>query len=96
MLNLSFEHVSKNSFADVNSSLLLCYWNEELEECHQMFRPLDFARQRCFQFNAGTTTSRSGRTSIYAGMNSGLEVLIDVRQKDYLFSNTMAAGIRVI
>ncbi|XP_076467647.1 acid-sensing ion channel 3-like [Babylonia areolata] len=96
LLNQTFQKISRQAFADLNSTLMQCLWDEEEVSCDRLFTPVDLDSRRCFQFNAAAGAGRKASRS--RGLYSGLEVILHVRQSEYSFSaiKSASAGIQVI
>ena len=92
ILNLTFHDVTHQAFADINTTFVSCFWDDQEEDCHQLFQPVDMSTRRCFQFNGQPDGRRVSRLS---GLSSGLQVVFNVRQEDYMYSDILAAGVQV-
>ncbi|XP_076467648.1 acid-sensing ion channel 1A-like [Babylonia areolata] len=93
-LNMPVQDISRNVLADLNTTLVSCFWDGQEESCDVMFQPLDLGTRRCFQFNGQLHAPR--RVSRMSGLTSGLQVLMNVRQDEYVFSDVLSAGAQVI
>ncbi|KAL8564729.1 hypothetical protein ACOMHN_003575 [Nucella lapillus] len=90
LLNQTFQDISTRAFADLNSTLISCFWDGEEQRCEDLFQPLDLELKRCFQFNARPHVER--RLSHMSGMASGLHVLVNIRQEEYIYNEVVSAG----
>ena len=91
------------AFAALNTTLLACFWDGDMQPCDRLFSPLDLDHRRCFQFNGPKEEhvgeeggeGRRAYVSRAAGMTSGLQVVVNVRQEEYLFNQELSAGAQV-
>lgn len=89
---MTYEALREVAVPDMNDTLVVCMWDGRVEPCEAMMTPVNFERQRCFQFNANLDRLRTSRIS---GKLSGLEVIINVNQDNYIFSEGLGAGVEV-
>lgn len=72
--------------------LVLCLWDGMLKNCSAIFQMTITEYGICYTFKNDTGSPVSTES---IGANSGLRVLVDIKQDDYFFSRTIQAGIKV-
>jgi acid-sensing ion channel 3 len=71
---------------------VLCLWRGTRVPCKDLFIQIETSMGMCFKFNSNTSSVRFSKTS---GDQSGLQVLINIQQTEYFYSQNTHVGIKV-
>lgn len=77
---------------ELEKMLTFCVWEGMVKNCSDIFQMTLTDYGMCYTFNKSNVSRVSTEST---GADSGLRVLVDIKQDDYFFSRNLQAGIKV-